>query len=82
MLIIAVTCATCQGVEETEEIWNFWNFVIWATEHSLLPHNLPLGMVSNIVRPFTSTSDTMPCMDLLFVQLWPIIIVACNDVFC
>ncbi|KAK9218217.1 hypothetical protein WN943_006854 [Citrus x changshan-huyou] len=42
----AVTGATCQGVEETEEIWNFWNFVIWATEHSLLPHNLPLGMAA------------------------------------
>lgn len=48
-LTIAVTCATCQGVEKTEEIWNFWNFVVWATEHSLLPHDIPLGMVSNIM---------------------------------
>ncbi|MBA0870672.1 hypothetical protein Goshw_015689 [Gossypium schwendimanii] len=33
--------------EEVETIWNFWGVVLWATEYSLLPHYLSLGVLRN-----------------------------------
>ncbi|MBA0780564.1 hypothetical protein Gotri_004654, partial [Gossypium trilobum] len=44
--------------EEVETIRNFWGVVLWATEYSLLPHYLSLGVVSKLLRFYVAP---VPC---------------------
>lgn len=48
-LQFCLACLTCQGIGEIKEIWNIWNIVVWPTKHGLLPYDISLCVVCEIM---------------------------------